>query len=84
MDEFDEIKILGVDNFGLRFKSHVEAKGLTGVGIYAGNALEALYVGNKLDFSDIVRITSGDASEVVMNNKLWSYNHGNEVPPLQQ
>ena len=84
LDEFDEIKILGVDNFGLRFKSHVEAKGLTGVGIYAGNALEALYVGNKLDFSDIVRITSGDASEAVMSNKLWSYNHGNEVPPLQQ
>ena len=70
LDEFDEIKILGVDNFGLRFKSHVEAKGLAGVGIYAGNALEALYVGNKLDFSDIVRITSGDASEAVMNNKL--------------
>ena len=32
LDEFDEIKILGVDHFGLRFKSHVEAKGLTGVG----------------------------------------------------
>ena len=53
-----------------------------GVGIFADGILEALYTGGDLNSDQLAAITSGDASEAVLNNQFWSYRFGAETPAL--
>ena len=81
LDASDEIKILGVSTDRLSF-ADASAHGVQGIGIFADGILEAVYTGGDLSSDQLASMTTGDASEVVMNNQLWSYNHGNQVPAL--
>ena len=56
--------------------------GVTGIGIYAKGALEAVYTGGNLSTSQIQNMTTGDGSTAAMNNQVWSYWGDNTVPPL--
>lgn len=82
LDANDRIMILGVASSDLSFKDDVSHKGVTGVGIYAKGFLEALYIGGDLSASQISTMTSGDNSELVMSNQLWSYWHPETNPAL--
>jgi hypothetical protein len=73
LDALDKIKIIGVDTRDITFAANVNAKGLTGIGIYAKGALEALYTGNDLSINQITQMTSGDASAAAMANQINSY-----------
>ena len=81
LDAFDQIRILGVSTDRLSF-AEASAHGLSGLGIFADGSLEALYTGSSLNLEQLASITTGDASEAVMNNQLWSYRFGSEAPPL--
>ena len=80
LDAYDEIKIIGASDDQLSFREKVDHKGVSGIGIYADGALEALYTGGNLSDGQIKQMTSGDASELAMNNQMWSY-WGNNTPP---
>ena len=77
LDSDDEIKIVGVSTQDLEFKEGVTARGVTGIGIYAGGALEAVYTGASLGLGQISEMTSGET------NVMWSYWGDNTIPPLQ-
>ena len=77
LDSDDKIKILGVSTENLKFKEDVKARGVTGIGIYAGGSLEALYTGKNLGLGDITQMTTGETSV------QWSYWGDNTIPPLQ-
>ena len=77
LDSDDEIKIVGVATENLEFKEGVTARGVTGIGIYAGGSLEAVYTGRSLGLDDITQMTTGET------NVQWSYWGDNTVPPLQ-
>ena len=77
LDSDDEIKIVGVATENLEFKEGVTARGVTGIGIYAGGSLEAVYTGKNLGLGDITQMTTGET------NVQWSYWGDNTVPPLQ-
>ena len=77
LDDDDEIKIVGVATENLEFKEGVTARGVTGIGIYAGGSLEAVYTGRSLGLDDITQMTTGET------NVQWSYWGDNTVPPLQ-
>ena len=51
-----------------------------GIGIYAKGALEAVFTGDNLSVSQIQSMTTGDASELAMANRMWSYRSENVVP----
>ena len=53
------------------------ARGVTGIGIYAGGVLEAVYTGASLGLGQISEMTSGET------NVMWSYWGDNTIPPLQ-
>ena len=72
LDAIDKIKIIGCATSDLSFAS-TTAKGLTGIGIYAKGALEALYTGADLSLSQIQAMTTGDASAAAMANQITSY-----------
>ena len=72
LDSNDVIKILGASTESLSF-ANASAHGLSGIGIYAGGALEALYTGGDLSIDQIRGMTSGDASAAAMNNSLSGY-----------
>jgi hypothetical protein len=72
LDAIDKIKIIGCATSDLSFAS-TTAKGLTGIGIYAKGALEALYTGTDLSLSQIQAMTIGDASAAAMANQITSY-----------
>ena len=80
LDTFDQIKIIGASDDQLTFREQVDHRGVFGIGIYADGALEALYTGGNLSDGQIKQMTSGDASELAMNNQMWSY-WGNNTPP---
>ena len=80
LDSSDQIIIIGASNDQLSFREQVTHKGVTGIGIYAEGALEALYTGGNLSDGQIRQMTSGDASELAMGNKMWSY-WGVNTPP---
>ena len=82
LDATDEIKIIGVATKDLRFKDGVTAKGVSGIGIYAKGALEAVYTGGNLSLDQISQMTSGDASAAAMANQMWSYWGANTAPAL--
>jgi hypothetical protein len=73
LDAVDKIKIIGVDTRDITFAGNVNAKGLTGIGIYGKGALEALYTGGDLSINQITQMTSGDASAAAMANQINSY-----------
>ena len=81
LDASDQIKILGVSTDRLSF-ADASAHGVQGVGIFADGILEAVYTGGDMSSDQLSSMTTGDASQAVMNNQLWSYNHGNQVPDL--
>ena len=73
LDSIDKIKIIGVDTRDITFAANVNAKGVTGIGIYGKGALEALYTGGDLTVAQITQMTSGDASAAAMSNSIDSY-----------
>ena len=72
LDSNDAIKIIGASTDSLSFRN-ASAHGLSGIGIFAGSALEALYTGGDLSIAQIQAMTSGDASAAAMNNTLDGY-----------
>ena len=82
LDAIDEIKIIGVYTSDLTFAANTSARGVSGIGIYAKGTLEAVYTGGDLSVSQIQSMTTGDASTLAMNNKMWSYRGDNTVPDL--
>ena len=84
LDELDRIKILGVSTERLSF-ADASVHGLSGVGIFADGILEALYTGGDLNSDQLGAITTRDASELVLNNQLWSYRFaGSACPSLDR
>ena len=63
LDEFDEIYIQGVStsqlSYGLVNHDSRLGETLSGIGIYASGALEAVYVGENLSISQIELMTQG-------------------------
>ncbi len=81
LDPIDEIKIIGAETTDLSFAKTTH-RGASGIGIYAKGILEAVFTGNNLSVSQLNSITTGDASDLAMNNRLWSYRSNNEAPDL--
>ena len=81
LDAFDQIKFLGVATEQISF-AEGSAHGLDGIAIYADGALEALYTGGNLSMEQLQSMTTGDNSDAAMNNQIWSYNFGSEVPAV--
>ena len=81
LDANDQIKIIGVATEDLAFQQ-ASIHGLSGIGIFADGALEAIYTGGDLSAQQLEAMTTGDASNAAMNNQIWSYNFGNETPPV--
>ena len=73
LDAYDEIKIIGASQSQLSFQDNVTHRGVTGIGIYANNCLEALYTGGRLSLETIQDITTGDNSYMALNNLMWNY-----------
>lgn len=73
LDQYDKIKIIGASQSQLSFKDNVSHRGVTGIGIYANNCLEALYTGGQLSLEMIKDITTGDNSYLALNNRMWNY-----------
>jgi len=77
LDAIDKIRIIGVDTRDITFASSVTHSRnniqVTGIGIYAKGALEALYTGAVLTINQITQMTSGDASAAAMANQINSY-----------
>ena len=65
LDAFDKIKIIGVKSADLSFRANVTTKGVTGIGIYAKGALEALYIGGDLTIAQITQMTAADLAPPV-------------------
>ncbi len=82
LDANDQIKIIGVFTPGLSFSANASAHGVSGVGIYANGALEAVYTGGDLSVNQIQSMTTGDGSATAMNNQQWSYWGSNSPPAL--
>ena len=72
LDSVDRIKIIGASTESLSF-GVASAHGVSGIGIYAGDALEAIYTKGDLSIAQIANMTSGDASPRAMNNEIISY-----------
>ena len=81
LDANDQIKILGVASNQITF-ANATAHDVNGIGIYADGALEPVYTGNNLSIDQLQSMTSGDNSDAVMANQLWSYNFGAVQPTL--
>lgn len=62
LDTTDLIKIIGTKTQDLSFNTEASAHGVSGIGIYAQGALEALYTGSNLSVEQITKMTSGDLS----------------------
>ena len=63
LDEFDQIYIQGIETSQLSYGvvNHDSRLGetLSGIGIYASGALEAVYVGGNLSMGQIAAMTQG-------------------------
>lgn len=73
LDPIDQIRIVGVNTAALSVRAAASAHGVSGVGIYANEALEALYVGGDLSVSQLTAMVSGDGSVAAINNQISSY-----------
>jgi hypothetical protein len=60
LDTFDKIKIVGVSTADIRIQAGITAQGLSGIGIYAKDSLEALYTGNDLSVDLLRQMVSGE------------------------
>ena len=67
LESIDRVKILGVTSEQISV-AEASAHGLSGLGIFADGALEALYTGGQLSIEQLLSQVDGDASEAVMNN----------------
>ena len=81
LDAHDQIKIIGAATEDLTFRQ-ASIHGLSGVGIFADGAIEAIYTGGDLSAQQLQSMTTGDSSDAAMNNQIWSYNFGNEAPQV--
>ena len=70
LDSIDKIIIQGVNTSDLRFEANVKGQGLTGIGIYAKGALEALYTGGDLTVAQLTAMTTGDITGPA-NGTYW-------------
>lgn len=70
LDSYDRIKVLGSTQIEVRTAT---AHGQSGIGIYAGGFLEALYTGDDLTAAQLSGMVSGDASAAVMANTQGFY-----------
>ena len=73
LDSNDQIRIVGAATADLTFSAGASAHGVSGIGIYAKGALEALYTGGDLSVAQIQGMTSGDASAAAMSNSIDNY-----------
>ena len=73
LDSTDQIRIVGAATSDLTFSASASAHGISGIGIYAKGALEALYTGGDLSVAQIQSMTTGDASAAAMGNNINSY-----------
>lgn len=73
LDSNDQIKIIGVATSDLTFRGGASAHGVSGIGIYAKGALEAVYTGGDLSVAQITAMTSGDGSAAALANQITSY-----------
>jgi len=72
LELIDRIKIVGVDTSELTFAT-ASAHELSGIGIYANGALEALYIGSELSLAQLQSISSGDGSTAARANQVYQY-----------
>ena len=73
LDAIDRIKIVGVATSDLTFAANTSIHGVSGIGIYAKGALEAIYTGGNLTLSQLQSMTSGDASAAAIGNTISAY-----------
>ena len=73
LDPIDQIRIVGVYTSDLTFSAGASAHGVSGIGIYAKGALEAVYTGGDLTVAQIQKMSSGDASATAMSNSIDNY-----------
>jgi len=73
LDTNDQIKIIGVFSPDITVRAGATAHGVSGIGIYAKGALEALYTGGDLSVAQLTAMTSGDGSAAALNNQVSSY-----------
>ena len=73
LDANDKIRIIGVFSPDITVRAGATAHGVSGIGIYAKGALEALYTGGDLSVAQLTAMTSGDGSAAAMANQVSSY-----------
>jgi len=73
LDANDKIRIIGVFSPDITVRTGATAHGVSGIGIYAKGALEALYTGGDLSVAQLTAMTSGDGSAAALNNQVSSY-----------
>jgi len=73
LDANDKIRIIGVFSPDITVRAGATAHGVSGIGIYAKGALEALYTGGDLSIAQLTAMTSGDGSAAALNNQVSSY-----------
>jgi len=73
LDANDKIRIIGVFSPDITVRAGATAHGVSGIGIYAKGALEALYTGGDLSVAQITAMTSGDGSTAALANQITSY-----------
>jgi len=73
LDANDKIRIIGIDSKDISIRAGATAHGVSGIGIYAAGALEALYTGGDLSVAQLTAMTSGDGSAAAMANQVSSY-----------
>jgi Ca2+-binding RTX toxin-like protein len=73
LDSNDQIRIVGAATADLTFAAGANAHGVSGIGIYAKGALEAVYTGGDLSVAQIQGMTTGDASAAAMSNSIDNY-----------
>jgi len=73
LDANDQIKIIGVFTPEISLRVGCVAHGVSGIGIYAKDSLEALYIGNDLSVAQLSAMVTGDGSAAAIANQIHSY-----------
>lgn len=73
LDASDRIKIIGVFTPDISLWAESVAHGVSGIGIYAKDSLEALYTGNDLSVAQLSAMVTGDGSAAAIANQIHSY-----------
>jgi len=73
LDANDQIKIIGVFTPEISLRVGSVAHGVSGIGIYAKDSLEALYIGNDLSVAQLSAMVTGDGSAAAIANQIHSY-----------